>query len=140
MSVDPFLRYHNGISTLYKLLLMYDKTDRRKNNPELIYMNQKLEKLNTKVTTLEDSFTVHVQEEAGKFDQMIAIITENTISINKLAESTQQIVDLQRDLKGVVRIGSGLKNFLVWVAKFGVVGAAIVAATNEILKHFGSSV
>ena len=118
---------------------MYDKTDRRKNNPELIYMNQKLEKLNTKVTTLEDSFTVHVQEEAGKFDQMIAIITENTISINKLAESTQQIVELQRDLKGVARLGNNLKSFLVWTAKFGVVGLAIATAVKEVLKHFGTS-
>ena len=139
MSVDPVLRYHKGIHTFYKLLLMYDKTDRRKNNPELIYINQKLEKLGTKVTTLEDSFTVHVQEEAGKFDQMIAIITENTISINKLAESTQQIVELQRDLKGVARLGNNLKSFLVWTAKFGVVGLAIATAVKEVLKHFGTS-
>ncbi len=54
----------------------------------------------------------------------------NATAISVLIRETRDVVQLTRDVQGAARIGHGLQSFVLWMLKWGTIGAAIVAAVT----------
>lgn len=60
---------------------------------------------------------------------------QNTKDLNRLIEETKGLVQLQKDLQGVVRVGSTVQKVGVWLLKWPVGGGAIIAAYEFLQRH-----
>lgn len=72
-----------------------------------------------------------------KIEFLVNCQKQNAEAIAELKRDTGDIISLYNDIQGATRIGAGVQNFLLWVAKFGVIGAGIATLVNLIGKHFG---
>lgn len=84
---------------------------------------------------LAERFDRHEREEAAKFSAMLDAVRQNTRSIERLATETRAIVSLHRDLQATVRVGRAAQATMLWLVKWGVVGAAIVSAVKWLANH-----
>lgn len=92
-----------------------------------------------------ERFEQHEQREAEKFDKMFQAQQENASTlrdligvVSSLANDTKEIVELNRDFKGVIRAGRGAQGFFLWLLKWGAIGTGLVAIGNWLLDHFSS--
>ena len=88
-------------------------------------------------------FEQHELDEIERFDKLIDAQQKNTDAISELTESvasvvkgTSSIIQLHKDFQGAARVGSGVQGFMIWVLKWGAIGAGIVAGMNWAIEHF----
>jgi ferritin-like metal-binding protein YciE len=91
------------------------------------------EEVHTDLEELNTRFDKHKTEAAKKFDAMINAVNQNTTSIDKLTDETQEIVELHRDLQGTARVGKSVQNALLWLVKWGAIGTALAAVIEWVL-------
>lgn len=99
------------------------------------FSDQELVEMHNDVKDLKERFERHEDEEAKKFDAMINAVNQNTTSIDKLTDETRAIVDLHRDLQGTARVGKSVQSALLWLVKWGAIGAALAAFVKWALDH-----
>lgn len=90
-----------------------------------------------------DRFKSHEENEHIKFNELIEAqhnntkaITELTSSVSNLVDDTRDIIKLHQDFQGTVRIGANAQGFMLWLLKWGIVGAGLVAVIKWTSKHF----
>ena len=57
-------------------------------------------------------------------------------SVQSIAESTAGVVRLYEDVNAAARIGGGVQRFVLWVGKWGTIGAAIAYGVSWVVRHF----
>lgn len=94
---------------------------------------------------LRDDFNNHIKrfdayrtEQDGRIDRLCAILQQNTVAIDNLTESTEGVISLYNDVNGSIRLGKGVQNFCIWLAKWGVVGGVLAGGISWIAKHWGA--
>lgn len=93
--------------------------------------------MSVELQQLKTELKQHRQDQDERWEKMLAAQEENAAAISSLLESTQGVVQLYNDLSSAVRLGTALQKFTIWLAKFGIVGAAIGGAITWTLEHFG---
>lgn len=73
-----------------------------------------------------------------RFNQLITATEANTKAVNKLVQETQGVVNLYRDVEGVYRLGVAMQKFGLWVIKWPVVGAGLLAIYMWLTEHYKS--
>ena len=100
-----------------------------------------------KLANLDAKFDAHVRDEevwrnaqderwatiGYQLERVITVSENNTQAIAGVIEETRGLVQLQKDFQGAARIGSNLQQFLLWVAKWGVIGAGLAALAHTVL-------
>ena len=94
------------------------------------------EEVRKDIAEIKKQMEDHIQEESVKADSMFSMIRANTQAITAQTKNCETILTLQRDIQGAARIGSGVKDFLMWLGKFGVLGGGAVAVVMYILDKF----
>jgi hypothetical protein len=61
---------------------------------------------------------------------------KNTEAIDKLVESTGDMVQTYRDFQGVTRIGKGVQSFCLFLLKWGFIGTSLVAMIHFVISYF----
>ncbi len=98
------------------------------------FSDAELHVMHNDLADLKDQFFLHEREEAKKFGEMISAIAENTKSVNRLATNVEPMLDLRRDFQGTIKVGKAVQGLLLWLLKWGVVGAALVGIFEYILN------
>lgn len=100
--------------------------------------NDHMEKFDEHVQRFED----HETREEEKFIRLVEAQQKNTDAISELTgqvsslvTDTKDIIQIHRDFQGAARIGTNLQSFLLWLAKWGVIGGALAAAGNWMIEH-----
>ena len=73
-----------------------------------------------------------------RFRELINATEANTKAVSKLVQETQGVVNLYRDVEGVYRFGVAMQNFGLWVIKWPVVGAGLLAIYMWLTEHYKS--
>jgi hypothetical protein len=63
-------------------------------------------------------------------------INQLALSMTELTNDTRSIVQLHKDLKGTVRVGSGIQLFILWCMKWGVIGVGVATGISWVVEHF----
>lgn len=115
--------------------------DRRKPNPNIVELSESIGELVEKVdiiaidlSKLEARFDEHESSESKNMAEMIAVMTDNTKTIQDLALKTQTIIELTTDAQGFVRMTKRIGGFIAWCAKMGSF-IGIFAAVIYWMKH-----
>ena len=81
------------------------------------------ESLEQRVKTLENwkaehimDYAEHKKEDVKRHSDLVSAIQANTVAMDGA-------VTLYRDVVGVIRIGKGIQDFLLFITKWGVVGS-----------------
>lgn len=92
---------------------------------------------------LREEFDVHKKEQDTRWSDHIEVQKQNTASINTLVtqlteqtESTKGVAQLYADIQGTMRIGVGLQKLILWLAKWGTIGAVLAAVIKFTLDQF----
>jgi hypothetical protein len=106
------------------------------------FSDEKLFKLCQDFDTHIKRFNEYEIREQGKFIEMIeaqrvntVAITELTKSVTRLTNDTLGVVKTYNDLRGAARVGDNVQKFMLWLLKWGFIGAGIVAAIRWGLKY-----
>jgi hypothetical protein len=94
------------------------------------------EEVRKDIAVIQKQMADHIEEEAIKADGMFSMIRCNTEAIKDLTKNCETILTLQRDIQGAARIGSGVKDFLMWTGKLGVLGSLFAAGVMYVLDRF----
>jgi len=101
------------------------------------------------MSSLEQDFREHLKYTQRRFremDEMFADIkaaqlenarqiSELTTALNAQITQTAGVVEAFNNMRGAVKVGVAVQDFVIWLGKWGVVGAAIAGAVTWILKH-----
>lgn len=71
-----------------------------------------------------------------KLDHLADAQIENVKAIANLTDNTQEVVAVYNDLKSTARVGAAIQKFLIWLAKWGAIGAAIASMVSFAVDHF----
>lgn len=83
-----------------------------------------------------EEFLEHQRREEAWLKGIDGKADMNTANIAKLTASIEKLVQVQRDLEGVIRIGAGTQKLFLWLLKWGFIGAGLVSAAKWVLEHF----
>ncbi len=72
-----------------------------------------------------------------RFDQGNKQFCEIMGKLDKLSESIEPVLDMQRDIIGVKRIGKGIQKFLLFVLSIPVIGTGIYGMVNWLIERLG---
>jgi hypothetical protein len=107
--------------------------------------NERLFQLCTDFEQHVKEFRQHELAEREKFDKLIIAqqvntdaIAELTRVVGKIVEDTSEIIQLHKDFQGAARVGKGFQGFMLWVLKWGAIGAGVYTVLNWIVEHFKS--
>ena len=102
-----------------------------------------LDDLSDQIESHVAAFEAHQIKQSNKFDMLCNLQQSNTeaisnltASVSSLVHETSAIIKLHKDFQGAVRIGGGMQRFMVWMLRWGAIGAAVVATVHYITKHF----
>lgn len=70
-----------------------------------------------------------------QFERMVICQEENTRALKDLTTETKGVVELHRDIQGAARVGHKLQSFMLWLTKWGVIGASVAACISWIADH-----
>lgn len=83
---------------------------------------------------LAEDFDSHRQKAEERWDHedkrheaLLGAVEQNTQSVKQLTESTKDLVQLYKDVQSVGRVGGKVQKFMLWVAKWPVIGAGLYA-------------
>lgn len=93
-------------------------------------MNNKIGLVDDTVKDFKSEFEKRMYANDLKFERVLISIEKNTEALEKLTEETKDVVELVRDLKGAIRLGRNTQKFMLWLSKWGIVGAAIISLLN----------
>lgn len=113
-----------------------------------ISREDELYQLKTSHLKLHDDFTEHKRQaverwehEDKRHEALLDAVERNTQSVAQLTESTQDVVQLYKDMQSVGRVGNRVQKFMLWVAKWPVIGAGLYAiytwGTDLLVRWFG---
>lgn len=92
---------------------------------------------------LRREFEEHREEQEEKWEQMALMVEANTQttreiaeSVKTVAESTAGVVKLYEDVHAAARVGAAVQRFIVWVAKWGTLGAGMAYGLSWVVRHF----
>ena len=99
---------------------------------------------------LREEFEQHKEEQnecwerqERRWEQLAIMVEENTQttrelaeSVCKIADSTAGVVRIYDDVQGAARVGAALQRFIVWVAKWGTIGAGLAVGMSWVVRHF----
>jgi len=83
-----------------------------------------------------ERFNQHEKREIEARRLNTEAITELTKSVTELTRDTRDIVKTYKDLQGAARIGSSFQHFMIWLLKWGAIGAGVVAVIKWGVEHF----
>lgn len=92
---------------------------------------------------LREEFEEHRELQEERWEQLAMMVEQNTQttrelaeSVRTVAESTAGVVRLYEDVHAAARVGSGLQRFILWVAKWGTIGAGVAVGLSWVVRHF----
>lgn len=71
-----------------------------------------------------------------KIEFLVECQKQNAEAIGRLKRDTEDIINIYNNIQGASRVGVAVQNFLLWLAKFGVIGTGIAALIKLISKNF----
>lgn len=95
-----------------------------------------MEKLYQEFEKHQRAFEDFKKEQEKRWDQVLDMVQQNTIATRNLTKSTEGIIQLYNDVHGAIRVGVGIQQFVIWSAKWGVVGTLIAAAVTYITTNW----
>ena len=69
-------------------------------------------------------------------DQTMNIQRECAVQLKALSEDTAGIIKLYQGAESVIWAGTGLQKFMIWLVKWGAIGAGLVAGINYLVDFF----
>lgn len=97
----------------------------------------------TELMELRREFEQHKLDYAAQMLAMRGELATNTrvtmalsTKVDNIARSTNGVVKLYRDAQGAANLGTGLQKFMLWLLKWGLIGAAIVHGIQWVLERF----
>lgn len=85
------------------------------------------------LTRLQTELEEHIENEAEKWDQLLAQQEAHTRAIADLTIAINELRDSTRDLVTTWRVLNALRNFLQWLSGFAIIGGVITWG----LKKYG---
>lgn len=86
-------------------------------------------------------FDEHERRETETFGRILKAQEQNTVVIGELTgqvtalvENTAGVVQLHQDLQGTARLGKKFQNFMIWLLKWGAIGAGIAAGLMWVIE------
>lgn len=70
-----------------------------------------------------------------QFNQLISAQQKNTDAISLLIEETREIVQLHRDIQGAARVGKSIQGLILWLLKWGAIGAGVAAIIKWVVEQ-----
>lgn len=64
-------------------------------------------------------------------------IADIAASVSTVVEETRDVIQLQKDFQGTVRVGRSAQKFAIWCVKWGAIGTAFGTGIHYIIEHFG---
>lgn len=98
------------------------------------FSDEKLTKMHDEIQDISRRFNDHVSFETQRMDTLVKAIETNTKSISTLSDETRSIVKIHNDIQATARVGKTLQSFLLWLTKWGVIGAALATAIRWLLE------
>lgn len=92
--------------------------------------------LNQRLTEHITDCNARFDEGSRQFQELIQCTQANTEATNRLVTETTEVVQLYKDLQGVVRIGVVAQKFGVWVIKWPLIGVGIVGIIKWFQANF----
>lgn len=97
----------------------------------------------TELVELRREFEEHRELQEQRWEQVAMMVEQNTQTTRELAEavksvadSTAGVVKLYDDVGAAARVGAAVQRFVVWLAKWGTLGAGMAYGVSWIVRHF----
>jgi hypothetical protein len=100
------------------------------------FADRELQDFHGEFRQLATRFDERVKVDDSRHAELLRMQEQTAQSVQQLTEKTEGIIQLHRDFQGVARVGMSVQKFMMWVAKFGFVGTAIVAILAWIIHFF----
>lgn len=107
------------------------------------FSDDQLIKFHQDFTEHVERFNQHEADEKDQYGKLITAQQVNTEAITKLTKSvcvltddTREIISTYQDIRGTVRVGSSVQKFILWLLKWGMIGAGIAAIIKWGVKFF----
>lgn len=92
---------------------------------------------------LRREFEEHRELQDERWEQLALMVEANTQttreiaeSVRSVAESTAGVVKLYEDVGAAARVGAAVQRFVLWVAKWGTLGAGTAYGLSWVVRHF----
>lgn len=92
---------------------------------------------------LRREFEEHRELQDERWEQLALMVEANTQttreiaeSVRSVAESTAGVVKLYEDVGAAARVGAALQRFILWIAKWGTLGAGAAYGMSWVVRHF----
>lgn len=92
---------------------------------------------------LRREFEEHRELQDERWEQLALMVEANTQttreiaeSVRSVAESTAGVVKLYEDVGAAARVGAAVQRFVLWVAKWGTLGAGVAVGMSWVVRHF----
>lgn len=82
-----------------------------------------------------DEFRKHERSDDKRFGDLFELQRQNAEAITLLTKNTKDIIQLHKDLRGAVRIGTTIQHFGIWLMKWPVIGLGLYTAWNWLINH-----
>lgn len=79
-------------------------------------------------------YQAYREEESERWDHLLKSQEANAIAINRLAESSSDLLSAWEAATGTVKVLSAIGKFIKWLSGFAIIGGAI----TWIVQHFGT--
>lgn len=102
-------------------------------------MEEKLNELKDLITDHLDDHAKTREEEKERYERILTLSEQNAKNIAQVIEETRGVVQLHSDLVTVIKVGSAVQRFGVWVTKWPLIALGFYTMINWILEHFGKA-
>lgn len=79
-------------------------------------------------------YKAYREEESERWDHLLKSQEANAVAINRLAESSSDLLSAWEAATGTVKVLSAIGKFIKWLSGFAIIGAFI----TWIVQHFGT--
>lgn len=92
---------------------------------------------------LRREFEEHRELQDERWEQLALMVEANTQTTREIAESVKSVADstagvvkLYEDVGAAARVGAAVQRFVLWVAKWGTIGAGVAVGLSWLVRHF----
>jgi len=130
-------------------------------------METRIDEIEACMALLREQITAHISTTNGQFDKLEATFSEykkgsessfsaihghftrinedlikamedNSKKSEEIKKSVSSLIDLERNIKGTFIVGSAVQKFMLWIVKWGFIGAGIAAGMMWVVDKFGT--
>ena len=83
-----------------------------------------------------------MEQIVASIDKLEKVVTENVLTMTELKadlvelkKDSKGVIELHKDLKSTIKIGSAAQKFMFWLLKWGAIGTALYAACSWVFTQ-----